>query len=124
MLTSFSLVAAGGAIGAVLRYFLALALSGWHGFPVATLAANIIGSFVLGCVVGRQTSKRFRLFLGTGICGGFTTYSTFALEIDRLFSGGQPLFAFGYLAISLLFGTLAAYLGVIIGGRATKVSRT
>jgi len=115
---AIGLVALGGAIGSILRYSVALMIPAWHGFPFQTLLVNILGSFSLGLITYAISNKtRWRLFLGTGICGGFTTYSTFVLDIDRLLATGKISIAFLYMAASLLLGTIAALVGSSIGSR-------
>jgi len=124
-------VGIGGAVGSVSRYLIALAIPGdaglaisplFESFPFATLAVNVIGSLLLGLVttitaVSGAQGNKLRLLLGTGLCGGFTTYSTFALEIDRLLIAAQFWLAFWYIALSLLLGGLAAYLGIWLGSK-------
>jgi CrcB protein len=110
-------VALGGAAGSVLRYWLGLALLGAStAIPVNTLVINVAGSFVLGAVVAtvpvEQTSTR--LLLGTGFCGGFTTFSTFSREIVALAEGGQAARAAGYAAASLVLGVAAALGGAFV----------
>ena len=79
-------VGLGGFVGAVCRYLLGLIpLRNGHGFPVTTMIVNVLGAFAIGCIVGlvakhTDLDPRVVLFLKTGICGGFTTFSTFALE--------------------------------------------
>ena len=120
------LVALGGAIGSVLRYAVALALpvhdGGW---PLATLTVNVVGAFALGWLLeglagrGRETLRvrRLRLFAGTGLLGGFTTYSSLALETERLLAAGDVALALAYLSVTLVVGSLAAAAGVAVGLR-------
>jgi fluoride exporter len=89
------LVAAGGAIGSVLRYLVATLALTWLGpaFPWGTLAVNLIGSFAIGVVQalameGLVLSEDARLFLSTGVMGGLTTYSAFSYESVRLLETG------------------------------------
>lgn len=119
------LVALGGAVGSVLRHAVGLALPAPSGWPLGTLAVNVSGAFLLGLLLeavarrGPETRRlqRLRLLLGTGLLGGFTTYSAFALETDRLLDGGDFGVALGYVAVTLVAGTLAAALGVAVGLR-------
>jgi CrcB protein len=115
------LVAVGGAIGSVLRYgvaVLAIARIG-PGFPWGTLSVNVIGCFVIGLVAelaaGGLTglSPSVRLFLTTGICGGFTTFSSFGLDALQLTRDGSLGLALAYVAGSLVLGFAAVYVGVI-----------
>ncbi|UVJ56522.1 CrcB family protein [Trueperella pyogenes] len=101
------LVGIGGGIGSVLRYFLTLGAS----HPIAVVfAINISGAFLLG-VVTMMTSGRCRLFLGTGILGGFTTYSAFAVDTVRLFHD-DVVAGLLYPIGSVVAGILAAWLGM------------
>ncbi|HET7412298.1 MAG TPA: fluoride efflux transporter CrcB [Pararhizobium sp.] len=116
----FLLVAIGGAIGATCRHLvgiLTLRLFG-SGFPWGTITVNIVGSFLMGVIV-ELIAKRFnaslelRLFLMTGILGGFTTFSSFSLDTAFLWERGQTALALGYvvasvgLSVAALFGGLA-----------------
>lgn len=100
-------VAAGGAVGAVLRHLVSLRLNR-PGFPWGTLAVNVAGSFLLGVVLGR-VSPEVAALVGTGFCGALTTYSTFTLEIVGLTTGR----AVTYAAASLTTGLAAATLGTL-----------
>jgi fluoride exporter len=114
------LVAAGGALGSLGRYGLAQAMPPQHGWPVGTLTANLVGSFLLGVlleVLGRRGPEtpgvqRVRLAVGTGVLGGFTTFSTLALETERLLAAGSVGTALGYAGLTLVAGVLAAAAGV------------
>jgi fluoride exporter len=116
------LVAAGGALGSLGRYGLALALPPQHGWPVGTLAANLTGAFLLGVLLetlgrrGPETPgvQRVRLALGTGVLGGYTTFSSLALETERLLAAGAVGTALGYAAVSLVAGVLCAAGGVAV----------
>ncbi|WP_125772724.1 fluoride efflux transporter FluC [Antribacter gilvus] len=127
------LVAAGGAVGSVLRYAVALALpagwlgAGWPavGWPFATLVVNVVGAFALGWLLerlgraGAETprGRALRLTFGTGLLGGFTTYSAFALETWTLLDAGRGAGALGYVAATILVGTAACVAGVAAGAR-------
>ncbi len=121
-------VALGGAVGSALRYAAALALPTPGGWPLGTLAVNVVGAFLLGLLLeavarrGPETRRlqRLRLTLGTGVLGGFTTYSSFALEVDQLLRDGAAALAVGYLGASLVLGTLAALAGVAAGARVPR----
>ena len=115
------LVAAGGALGSVGRYFVAGAVERWLGaaigigFPYGTLAVNVIGSAALGLLVGLFTSlfestPEIRLFLVIGILGGFTTFSAFSLDTIALFEKGEVGRAVLYIALSVVLSTGALYL--------------
>lgn len=117
-LASFVAVAAGGALGAVLRFGVSVL------FPVtiatqipwATLGINVVGSLALGALVGLasaggEAGSPARLFLTVGLLGGFTTFSTFAVETVGLAQSGQLARASLYVALSLAGALLAATLG-------------
>jgi len=112
------LVAVGGVIGSLARFGLVLALPVRSGeLPVATLLVNLSGCLALGLLVGaRPDASRLRAFVGTGVLGGFTTFSAFALETDRLLADA-PAWAVGYLALSVLGGLGGAALGLRLGAR-------
>ncbi|MEU4559348.1 CrcB family protein [Actinoplanes sp. NPDC023936] len=104
---SFLLVALGAAIGAPLRYLTDRAL----GSPWGTLTVNVIGSFLLGVVLGLPLSPALVALAGTGFCGALTTYSTFSWETLSLARRGERAAAAGYVAASVLAGLAAAWLG-------------
>ena len=111
-------VGLGGAIGAVLRYLLGQAIPRLAGgFPLGTFCVNIVGCFAIGVIValaGRNSGidPRLVLFLQTGICGGFTTFSTFSLETVSLMDEGKIPFALLYLCASVMLG-----MGVLLTAR-------
>ena len=111
-------VAAGGAIGSLARYGIAVALP--HGrseLPVSTLLVNVVGCMLLGILVGGWPhAKWLRPFLGTGVLGGFTTFSALALETDRLLDRA-PVMGAVYVALSLLLGLSGAAVGLRVGAR-------
>jgi CrcB protein len=108
-------VGLGGFVGSVLRYVVSLLpLRHESGFPLLTLCINVLGAFVLGLIValfGRSSSldPRTLLFLKVGLCGGFTTFSTFALEAQGLLSGGKPGIAVLYMLLSIVLCVGAVY---------------
>ncbi|AXG99774.1 fluoride efflux transporter FluC [Deinococcus wulumuqiensis] len=124
---SFSLwlwVALGGAAGAVCRQATVLLLAplvARSGFPVAVLLINVLGSFLLGLtlsLVGRGVwPDAARLAFGTGVLGAFTTFSTFAGELDALLLRGQGGLALVYAALSVGLGVAAAVAGRLLGAR-------
>ena len=113
------LVALGGAIGASGRHLvnlLTLRLFG-SGLPVGTLAVNVVGGFLMGCLAGFLALKAgggqsLRLFLGTGILGGFTTFSAFSLDAVTLWQRGDLTAASAYVLASVLLSILALLAGV------------
>jgi len=123
-LAASSLVALGGAIGSLLRYQAGRLLTHVLGptavtaFPWATLTVNVLGSLAMGLLAGLlarhgQGGEHWRLFVGVGLLGGFTTFSSFSLELAMLINRGQGAQAFLYGAVSLLAGLSALYLGLI-----------
>ena len=90
-LTSFLLVAGGGAVGATARFAVGLAAARWTAaWPAGTLAVNLLGCLAAGLVVGllTPTQEALRLFLLPGLLGGFTTFSAFGLETQQLLQRG------------------------------------
>lgn len=118
MIRNVLLVGFGGFLGSVCRYYLSrlnLRIE-WLSVPVGTLSVNVIGSFVIGFLTGiaaksELLSAEWRLFLMVGLCGGFTTFSTFANENLMLMHNGQFFSMFLYTGLSLLLGFAAVYLG-------------
>lgn len=116
------LVAFGGMVGSLLRY----AVSGWvqmwanSSFPLGTLAVNILGSLLLGFVTTLSLERGWlgadaRLFLAVGLCGGFTTMSTFSYETLQLLTGGDGALALLNVAVTLTSCLLAVWLGIVFG---------
>lgn len=116
LLPLLGVVAAGGSCGALGRYALAVALPhSPSGLPWATLLANVVGCLLLGLIVAALPDAHWlRPFLGTGVLGGFTTFSTLALETDRLLARA-PATALVYVALTLGLGLGAAVLGLRLG---------
>lgn len=116
----FFLVFLGGGLGSILRYSIyRLMQYGQFTSIPATFSVNIVGSLILGIVMGYtlkegQISNNLLLFLATGFCGGFTTFSTFAFENKSLLSSGEYLSFFLYAFGSLVLGILAILLGIFL----------
>lgn len=108
-----ALVGLGGAIGAVARYSVAKLITEDQ-FPIATLLVNVVGSFILGLVLFFGADEPLVLFIGVGICGAFTTFSTFSFETVRMLELGQHRRAIIYSGSSLIFCLLAILLSWII----------
>lgn len=122
------LVAVGGGSGALLRFHLGRAVGHFHpaaamAFPWATLAVNVVGSVSMGLLAGwlaRHGSDRgigsegLHLLLAVGLLGGFTTFSSFSLEIVQLWQRGAPALALAYVAVSLAAGVAGLLLGLSI----------
>jgi len=113
-------IAGGGALGTLARYALERAVvPAPLGVPWATLVVNVIGSFVLGAVltlvVGRWPRDRYlRPLVAVGFCGGFTTFSTLAVEVDQRIQHGRAGLAVAYLGITLVVGLAAALAGMAV----------
>jgi CrcB protein len=111
------LVGAGGFLGSMFRYALGLLLKS-NIFPLATFLINISGSFFIGLIIGYSLKNsgfdnNYRLFLATGFCGGFTTFSAFAYENLTLLKSGHFGYFFLYAFGSLAIGIFATYLGLL-----------
>ncbi len=115
MLKNFLFVGLGGMLGSILRYTAALIIPS-AAFPWATLAVNIIGSFVIALIIGtaiksENFNSTWRLFLATGICGGFTTFSAFSAECFVLLQQHRYNAFLLYMALTLLAGLAATGAG-------------
>lgn len=121
MINTIAAIAAGGAIGALLRHgvnITAVKLLG-HGFPYATLTVNILGSFIMGALIVTfahlwQPSDALRVFMITGLLGAFTTFSTFSLDFVSLFERGEYLSSGIYLSASVILSIAALFGGMAI----------
>ena len=111
------LVILGAAVGAPLRYATDRVVQSRHdtGFPWGTFTVNVVGSFVLGVVVGAAASPALVALIGTGFCGALTTYSTLSYETVRLAEAGRHLFAVANMVITVLAGLGAVVLGYAVG---------
>lgn len=113
------LVMLGGAVGSGLRYGAGLLIAPSEGtFPWSTFLVNVIGSFMLGALVGitvhtDSVSRQAMLLLGTGLCGGFTTYSTFAVESTLFAQNGQSSMLAIYVGATVVCCTAAALAGIL-----------
>ncbi len=111
---NFLFVALGGAFGAAGRYAISL-IPVRTGFPTLTLVTNIIGALLIGFIVGvadsKELSKNTVLFWKTGVCGGFTTFSTFSLEAYDLFEKKDYLTGGIYMLLSVLLCIAGIFIG-------------
>ena len=124
-MTASLLVAAGGALGSWLRFCVgrvwvsALGPVRASGFPWSTLTVNVVGSLAMGLVVGwlarsGNSGEATRLLAAVGVLGGFTTFSSFSLEVVSLIQRAQPGPAALYVAISLAAGFLSLWFGLLL----------
>ena len=113
-------IGAGSFIGGIFRYLLSLLIhtKTTTNFPLGTLIVNLIGCFFIGIVFGifdkGQMSHEWRLFLATGVLGGFTTFSAFSNEAFILFREGNAGYAFLYIFASVVLGLLATYAAYLL----------
>lgn len=121
MLKTILLIGSGGFIGSVARFYVSKIVqdSSYSSFPAGTLSVNVIGSLIIGILLGvtlrsPSFSVEWRMILMVGFCGGFTTFSTFTSENLKLMQDGQILFVFLYTALSILLGFSAVYLGYLL----------
>ena len=110
----FLMIGIGGGIGAILRYLISvvpLKVS----FPVQTFVTNVLGAILIGVVVemvaGKEISENWNLFLKVGICGGFTTFSTFSLETYNLIEKVNTWIALGYAVLSVVLSVIGVFIG-------------
>lgn len=121
MLRDFLCVGIGGAVGSMLRYAISAGLGKIIAtpFPLATFAINVSGCFVLGLLCGFAEKHAWlqgnlMLLLATGFCGGFTTFSTFALESVNLFDKQQFFIALLYMVLSVFLGVVLCRAGFLV----------
>lgn len=108
----------GGFIGSILRFLVSKLNVSWHflSIPMGTFTVNVVGSLVIGFLVGLAAktdllNTDLRLFLMVGVCGGFTTFSSFANENMMLIQNGQIMTALIYISVSIILGLAAVFLG-------------
>lgn len=117
-------VALGSALGGVARFWLAAAMTAWLGpaFPWGTLAINVLGSFVIGLAAALTGGGRFpgvadlRTFVMVGLCGGFTTFSSFSLQTLELAQAGEMARAGAYVLTSVALCLGCVWLGAAMAG--------
>jgi CrcB protein len=117
-------VALGGAIGSVARFWMTGTVAEFTGlrFPWGTLLINVLGSLIIGLVAGLTLVPErlgwhpdVRVFLMTGFCGGFTTFSAFSLQTIELMRSGEIAAAAGYTIASVVLCVAAAWAGLLLG---------
>ena len=122
MLQSYLLVGAGGAVGAMSRFWLtSLVGRSWHGpFPLGTFAANVVGSLLMGVLIGLLAKftpawqPEARLLLGVGLLGGFTTFSAFSLDVVSVMERGAIGVAVFYAVMSVILSVAALFVGMAL----------
>lgn len=118
MMKNILLAGLGGFMGTVLRYMGYQLFKPTNGFYV-TFIINIIGSLLIGMIMAwsmkhADAAAEWRLFLATGICGGFTTFSAFSFENLQLLQEGRYAMALLYISVSIFTGVLACFLGYVL----------
>lgn len=114
----FIAIGAGSFIGGVLRYLIAEYVQAKQvaTFPLGTLTVNLIGSLLIGIVYGlaekANLTQEWRLFIATGLLGGFTTFSAFSMETVELLRDGHFVSAAAYITLSVLLGLFCVYIGI------------
>lgn len=115
----FWLVGMGGALGAMARFGIGRLVGAWPGgWPMATFVVNLSGGVLMGLVATLllpQGQEGWRLFLGVGVLGGFTTFSSFSLELLSLLDDGQWTLALFYALASVILSVVAVVAGMMIG---------
>ena len=120
---SIFLVFVGGGIGAALRHGVNVAAAAWFGtgFPWSTMIVNVVGSFVIGALAAwfafrgdAMWTQPLRLFLATGILGGFTTFSAFSLDFALLFERGEIGQGIAYVLVSVALSLAAVFAGLFL----------
>jgi fluoride exporter len=121
MLKTMLIVGSGGFIGSALRYLVQVNVEKLMSstFPMGTLLVNVTGSFIIGIIYafaekGNLMNPEWRIFLAVGICGGFTTFSTFTMDNLNLLKDNSLIQLLLYTGGSLFLGVLAVYLGIIL----------
>jgi fluoride exporter len=122
-------IATGGAMGSLARWgFGVLLPTGSHEMPWSTWAVNVVGAFLLGVLMVfvldvAPPSRYLRPFVGVGVLGGFTTFSTYVLDTRTLLASGDVVAAGAYLIGTLLTGLVAVWVGVVLARAALSRPR-
>lgn len=111
-------IAVGSVLGGWLRWFVSLKLNHFYpNIPLGTVFVNLVGGFVIGFAISyfanANISPAYKLFIVTGFCGAFTTFSTFSLEVLVLIQEGKLVFAFSTIAIHVIGALLFTFLGML-----------
>ncbi len=122
-------VGSGGMIGTCARYLIGAAAPTVSGIPVATWGINVVGAFLLGLLLeglalwGEDAGRRrnIRLFAGTGVLGGFTTYSTLATDTVSMIAS-RPVVAVGYALGTVVVGAVASLAGIVVARRVSRLT--
>ena len=121
-MNKYLLVGAGGFLGAIARYWMGSFIGSRMGvrFPYGTVVINISGSFLIGLIVtliAQRThwNTNWSYLIPIGFIGAYTTFSTFELETLRSFQEGEIFYAFANVTVSVVFGFIAVWLGVVTG---------
>jgi CrcB protein len=120
MLKEILLIGLGGGAGSILRYLASRVTvrAGLITFPVATLAVNVLGCFLIGVLVGASLRAGLgapqKALLVTGFCGGFTTFSAFSLESLQMYQAGSYVMLAVYVAVSVVVGFAAVWAGMAL----------
>ncbi len=121
MIRTLFLIGAGGFLGSVFRYLTSIYVNKLldSTFPYGTLTVNVAGSFVIGLIFGLSDrfnwlTPEWRFFLATGICGGFTTFSTFSFETINLLREGDWFLGISNISLSLVFCLVATFSGGLL----------
>lgn len=123
MIIKCLVVGIGGFVGSVLRYLISLVpVSEKYSFPIKTFVTNVLGAFIIGLIVALAFKKtdmdpKTTLLIKTGFCGGFTTFSTFALESSDLIGKGQWGIAVTYMVLSVVLCVLAVMAAQMLIGK-------